>query len=145
MCVFNREVVKLAVVPAALGLASFRVYATPEEKTDKQISPHEVRDALIRVHTPTSSYSVSLSSDSNVIERDVSIFLPSSSVVVDLQHRASSTTVCGGETRTPADKLRADERKASVLCQSCRGEHQAGEIMSFIKQPIIALWIYKQF
>ncbi|XP_060769304.1 MICOS complex subunit MIC27 [Neoarius graeffei] len=36
------KVVKLAVVPAALGLASFRVYATPEEKTDKQISPHEL-------------------------------------------------------------------------------------------------------
>ncbi|MCI4394715.1 hypothetical protein PGIGA_G00171800 [Pangasianodon gigas] len=36
------KVVKLAVVPAALGLASFRVYAMTEEKTDKQFSPREL-------------------------------------------------------------------------------------------------------
>ncbi|MCJ8748909.1 hypothetical protein PDJAM_G00170060 [Pangasius djambal] len=36
------KVVKLAVVPAALGLASFRVYAVTEEKTDEQFSPREL-------------------------------------------------------------------------------------------------------
>ncbi|XP_053473975.1 MICOS complex subunit MIC27 [Ictalurus furcatus] len=36
------KVVKLAAVPAALGLASFRVYAVTEEKTQEQISPREL-------------------------------------------------------------------------------------------------------
>ncbi|KAB5522755.1 hypothetical protein PHYPO_G00163070 [Pangasianodon hypophthalmus] len=36
------KVVKLAVLPAALGLASFRVYAMTEEKTDEQFSPREL-------------------------------------------------------------------------------------------------------
>ncbi|XP_072550381.1 MICOS complex subunit MIC27 [Salminus brasiliensis] len=36
------KVVKLAVLPAALGLASFRVYAMTEQKTDDQISPREL-------------------------------------------------------------------------------------------------------
>ncbi|MCJ8748910.1 hypothetical protein PDJAM_G00170070 [Pangasius djambal] len=41
------KVVKLAVVPAALGLASFRVYAVTEEKTDEQFSPREHDDAPV--------------------------------------------------------------------------------------------------
>lgn len=49
MCL-NPEVVKLTVVPAALGLASFRVYATTEEKTDEQISPREVRHSDTCAH-----------------------------------------------------------------------------------------------
>ncbi|KAF4073405.1 hypothetical protein AMELA_G00258390 [Ameiurus melas] len=36
------KVVKLAAVPAALGLASFRVYAVTEEKAEEQISPREL-------------------------------------------------------------------------------------------------------
>ncbi|KAM9440780.1 MICOS complex subunit MIC27 isoform 2-T2 [Clarias gariepinus] len=36
------KVVKLAAVPAALGLASLRVYATTEKKTDGQISPRDL-------------------------------------------------------------------------------------------------------
>ncbi|XP_036435910.1 MICOS complex subunit MIC27 [Colossoma macropomum] len=36
------KVVKLTALPAAVGLASFRVYAMTEEKTDEQISPREL-------------------------------------------------------------------------------------------------------
>ncbi|GAA6096651.1 MICOS complex subunit MIC27 [Tachysurus ichikawai] len=36
------KVVKLAVVPAALGLASFKVYTVTKERTDEQISPREL-------------------------------------------------------------------------------------------------------
>lgn len=41
----------MAALPAALGLASFRVYALTEEKADKQIAPREVR----HTHTHTLS------------------------------------------------------------------------------------------
>lgn len=54
VCVFNPEVVKLAAVPAALGLASFRVYAVTEEKTQEQISPREVRHADTHTHSSCS-------------------------------------------------------------------------------------------
>ncbi|XP_058239276.1 MICOS complex subunit MIC27 isoform X2 [Hemibagrus wyckioides] len=36
------KVVKLAVIPAALGLASFRVYAMTEDRTDGRVSPQEL-------------------------------------------------------------------------------------------------------
>ncbi|KAK3508994.1 hypothetical protein QTP70_015745 [Hemibagrus guttatus] len=36
------KVVKWTVIPAALGLASFRVYAMTEDRTDEQISPREL-------------------------------------------------------------------------------------------------------
>ncbi|XP_027033834.2 MICOS complex subunit MIC27 [Tachysurus fulvidraco] len=36
------KVVKLAVIPAALGSGSFKVYALTEERTDKQIPPREL-------------------------------------------------------------------------------------------------------
>ena len=40
------QVVKLASVPAALGLASIRVYAISEEKTEKPLSPEEVHAGI---------------------------------------------------------------------------------------------------